>query len=150
MVKKLASILAVSSLALLGADNRAAFQALLEHLFEAREALRIPMQQTFGPANIEIALVEPNTLFIDEYMEDAFVSDSGPMTNGKESPPRKVAFPWGAGLKVKKGSTGKPASVRVLNVLRTPVVLESTLEVAMKEVGRVASLEALRAGDGRP
>jgi len=149
-VKKLASILAVSSLALLGADNRAAFQALLEHLFEAREALRIPMQQTFGPANIEIALVEPNTLFIDEYMEDAFASDSGPMTNGKESPPRKVAFPWGVGLKVKKESTGKPASMRVLNVLRTPVVLESALEVAMKEVGWVASLEALRAGDGRP
>jgi len=149
-VKKLASILAVSSLALLGADNRAAFQALLEHLFEAREALRIPMQQTFGPANIEVALVDPNTLFIDEYMEDAFASDSGPVVSEKESPSRRVGFPWGVGLKVKKESTRKRVSMRVLNVLRTPVVLESTLEVAMKEVGRVASLEALRAGDGRP
>ena len=149
-MKKLASILAVSSLALLGADNRAAFQALLEHLFEAREALRIPMQQTFGPANIEVALVDPNTLFIDEYMEDAFASDSGPVVSEKESPSRRVGFPWGVGLKVKKESTRKRVSMRVLNVLRTPVVLESTLEVAMKEVGRVASLEALRAGDGRP
>ena len=108
------------------------------------------MQQTFGPANIEIALVDPNTLFIDEYMEDAFASDSGPIMNEKESPSRRVGFPWGVGLKVKKESTGKQASMHVMNVLRTPVVLESTLEVAMKEVGRVASLEALRAGDGRP
>ena len=35
------------------------------------------MQQTFGPADMGIALVEPDTLFIDEYMEDAFAPDAG-------------------------------------------------------------------------
>ena len=38
----------------------------------------------------------------------------------------------------------------MLNVLRTPAVLGSTLDSAMKEVGPVKSLEALQAGDGRP
>jgi len=153
LVKKLASIFEVSSWALPGAENRAAFRMLLEPLFEAREALRIPMQQTFGPANMEVALVEPDMLFIDEYMEDAFASDLTPLDGTmleKQTMPRRVVCAWGVGLKMKKESTGEPAVMRVLNVLRTPVVLESTLDSAMKEASPVKSLEALQAEDGRP
>ena len=131
LVNKLASIFEVGSWALPGADNRAAFQALLEPLFEVREALRVPMQQTFGPANMEIALVNPDTLFVEEYMEDAFASDSRPLDGTileEQMMPRKVLCSWGVGLKIQKVSTGEPADVRVMNVLRTPVVLESALE----------------------
>jgi len=105
------------------------------------------MQQTFGPANMEIALIEPDTLFIDEYMEDAFAPDSGlpGMVLEKQTMPRRVVCAWGIGLQMKRDS----AAMRVLNVLRTPVVLEPTLDVAM-EAGPVKSLEVLQAGDGRP
>ena len=41
-------------------------------------------------------------------------------------------------LKMRKDSTGEPAAM--LNLLRTPVVLESILDSAMKEVGPVKSL----------
>ena len=125
---------------------------LLEPLFEAREALRILMQQTFGIANLEIGLVDPNTLFIDEYMEDVFASNSRPLVETvpeKQTMPRRVVCPWGVGLKMKE-STGEAPVMRVLNVLRTPVVLESTLDSAMKEASPVKSLEALQAEDGRP
>jgi len=111
------------------------------------------MRQTFGPANMEVALVESDTSFINEYMEGAFPSDLTPLDGmmlEKQAMPRRVLCAWGVGLKIRKDSTGEPAAVRVLNVLRTPVVLESTLDSAMKEAGSVMSLKALQAGDGRP
>jgi len=111
------------------------------------------MQQTFGSANLEIALVESDTLFIDEYMEDAFASDSRPLDATvveEQTMPLRVVCAWGVGLKMRKESTGELAAMNVLNVLPTPVVLKSTLNSAMKEVGPVKSLEALQAGDGRP
>jgi len=110
------------------------------------------MQQTFGPANMEIALVEPDTLFIDEYMEDAFAPDSGLPDRTvleKQTMPHRVVCAWGIGHQMKVDSTSELAATRVLNVLRTPVVLEPTLDVAM-EAGPVKSLKVLRAGDGRP
>jgi len=85
-------------------------------------------------------------------MEDAFASDLTPLDGTmleKQTMPRRVLCAWGVGLKMKE-STGEPAVMRVLNVLRTPVVLESTLDSAMKESSPVKSLEALQAEDGRP
>ena len=116
-------------------------------------ALRIPMQQIFGPANLEIALVDPNTLFIDEYMEDVFASNSRPLFETvleEHAVPRRVVCTWGVGLKMRKDSTGEAAVMCVLNVLRTPVVLEATLDFAMRQAGPAKSLKALQAEDGRP
>jgi len=56
----------------------------------------------------------------------------------KQTMPRRVLCVWGVELKMMGDSTGEPAAM--LNVLRTPVVLESTLDSAMKEVGPVKSL----------
>ena len=46
---------------------------------------------------------------------------------------------------MKVDSTGELAAMRVLNVLRTPVVLDVTMDA-----GPVKSLKVLQAGDGKP
>jgi len=70
-------------------------------------------------------------------MEDAFASHLTPL-DGTTLEKQTMPCAWGVGLK--KDSTGEPAAMRVLNMLRTPVVLESILDSAMKEVGPVKSL----------
>jgi len=82
-----------------------------------------------------IALVEPDTLFIDEYMEDALAPDSRLPDRTlleKQTMPHRAVCAWGIGLQMKVDSRSELAVTRVLNVLRTPVVLEHTLDVAME------------------
>jgi len=149
IVKKLASILQLCSWALPGAENRGAFHKLLEPLFETRESLRLTMQQTFGPANIEVALVGDNTPFAEEFMEVALPVLVDPSIS-LEAHPVEVVGTLGVGLKILKAE-GEPTVTSIKNVLRTPVVLESMLEFALT-AGRqcqVVPLESFQLGDGR-
>ena len=134
LVQKLANIFKVASWTLPGISARTSFEALLGPLFEAKESLRTALSTTFRSANLEIAVADCRVAYNEEYMENfcSAGSDGGTDDGGEWPSPDLVVGTVGIGLKMAVQIQGSE-EVRLKNVVRAQVILESTLESALTD-----------------